>query len=171
MADPFLAEVRVFGFNFAPSGWALCNGQTISISQNTALFSLIGTYYGGDGRSNFQLPNLQSRAPMFWQQGPGLSDYVIGEMAGSETVTLLTTEIPLHNHPLTADDDDPISSDPTNRLIANSETNVFASGTPNTTMSPVSTTVTGGSLAHNNVQPYLTVNFCIAMRGIFPARN
>src|SRR3954468_23712577 len=96
--DPFVAEIRIFGFNFAPKGWAFCDGQLLPLSQNTALFSLLGTYYGGDGKSNFALPNLQGSAPMHWNQGPGLSWHDLGEIGGAETVTLLQSEIPAHNH-------------------------------------------------------------------------
>jgi microcystin-dependent protein len=170
--DPFVAEVRIFPFNFAPRGWAFCNGQLLPISQNTALFSLLGTTYGGDGKSNFGLPNMQGNAPMHPGQGPGLSLYDLGEMGGSETVTLLQSEIPSHTHSVNgATVDNADSNIPTNKNIGKASTKVF-----NTTGTPVQMNVNtigiaGGSQPHNNMMPYLTLNFCIAMQGVYPPRT
>jgi microcystin-dependent protein len=169
MSEPFIAEIRMVPFNFAPRGWALCNGQLIPISQNTALFSLIGTFYGGDGRTTFALPNLQGAAPMHQGQGPGLTPRVLGETGGSETVTLLPTQIPAHTHPLTGSGDDANTLSPAGASPA-------VAGVPqyrpdqNTAMAPGALGTAGGGQPHNNLQPYLTVNFVIALQGIFPPR-
>jgi microcystin-dependent protein len=172
MADPFVAEIRIFGFNFAPKGWAFCQGQTLPLSQNTALFSLLGTTYGGNGQSNFALPNLQGTAPMFYGQGPGLSLHDIGEMSGTENVTLLQSEMPAHNHQanVVADlsNSGGIPGPQSYLAIANIST---YNSSANTTMSPNELSIAGGSLPHNNMQPYLTLNFCIAMQGVFPPRS
>ncbi len=171
MADQFVAEIRIFGGNFAPLGWASCDGQVLAISQNTALFSLLGTNYGGNGTSNFALPNLAGSAPMQWGQGPGLTDRVIGESGGSAAVTLLPTEMPSHTHALSAsqgfpDGDRPL---PATAVGAFGET-VF--GTPaNTTMSANVLPSNGSGLPHNNMQPYLGLYFIIALQGIFPSRS
>ncbi|MES2441060.1 MAG: tail fiber protein [Verrucomicrobiota bacterium] len=173
MADPFVAEIRIFPFNFAPRGWAWCDGQLLPLSQNTALFSLLGTTYGGNGKSNFALPDLQGRAPMHPGQGPGLSLHDLGETGGSETVTLLESEIPSHSHTLRASSDDGELAAPTqNRVLARS-TSGFAYGTaaPNVSMAAEALTPAGGSLPHNNLQPYLTFYFNIALQGVFPPRS
>lgn len=172
MADPFVAEIRIFPFNFAPKGWAFCDGQLLPLSQNTALFSLLGTTYGGNGKSNFALPDLQGRAPMFWGQGPGLSLHDIGEEAGSETVTLLESEIPAHTHTMRASLDDADVRIPTPaRSLAKSSANMYATGNPNAPMAQQALTPAGGSQPHNNMMPYLTLNFCIALQGVFPPRS
>jgi microcystin-dependent protein len=172
MADPFVAEIRPFGFNFAPTGWAQCNGQLLPISQNTALFSLLGTFYGGDGKSTFALPNLQGSAPMHQGQGGGLSDRFIGETGGSETVTLLQSEMPTHPHSLNAVESTATQRQPPNQMFAVGEAmSFYSSGAANTTMNPNMLTMAGGGLPHNNMQPYLVLNFCIAMQGIFPPRG
>jgi microcystin-dependent protein len=173
MADPFVAEIRIFPFNFAPKGWAFCNGQIMPISQNTALFSLLGTYYGGDGKSNFALPNQQGSAPMHPGQGPGLSLHDLGEQGGSETVTLLQSEIPAHSHSLIASLSDGNSQSPVGQLPAAGVGGITMYASPGqvTSLAPGALAPTGGSAPHNNLQPYLTFNFCIALQGIFPPRS
>jgi len=173
MADPFVAEIRILPFNFAPTGWAFCNGQLLPISQNTALFSLIGTFYGGDGKSTFALPNLQGAAAMHQGQGAGLSERFIGESAGSDTVTLLETESPVHAHAFVASPDPGDLAGPgTGRSLARSQPFIYKAGSPVVgAMAPEALSVIGGSQPHNNMQPYLTLNFCIALQGIFPPRG
>jgi microcystin-dependent protein len=169
VTEPFIAEIRIVGFNFAPTGWATCDGQILSISQNTALFALLGTTYGGNGQTNFALPNLQGRAPLFWGQGPGLSNYVLGQSAGTDNVTLLSSELPAHSHGLQATTDPADSNDPTNAFLAKSSDNTFvALSSPNAVMNPQAISLAGGSQPHNNLQPYLTLNFIIALAGVFP---
>jgi microcystin-dependent protein len=170
--DPFVAEIRIFPFNFAPKGWAWCNGQLLPISQNTALFSLLGTTYGGDGKSTFALPNLQGRAPMHPSQGPGLSLHDLGEMGGSETVTLLPSEIPAHTHQLLASLVPADSPVPAGALTAvPSGDNPYAPAGAVVAMSGQALSPAGASLPHNNMMPYLTFYFCIALQGVFPARG
>lgn len=172
MSSPFVAEIRIFPCNFAPTGWAFCNGQLMPISQNTALFSLLGTTYGGDGKSTFGLPNLQGNAPMHPGQGPGLSDHFLGEAGGVETVTLLQSEIPFHNHLLTADLVDVADTNvpSPNASFALSSGGTLYQATSNAQLSPSALAPVGGSLPHTNMQPYLTLNFCIALQGVFPPR-
>ena len=173
MSDQFLAEIRIFPFNFPPTGWAFCDGQLMPISQNTALFALLGTFYGGDGKSTFALPNLQGSAPMQTGQGQGLTERFLGEMSGVETITLLVTEIPLHTHTLMAAGSDPAESNvATNNAMARSKNgNAYTSTlNPITQMAFQALPPAGGGLPHNNMQPYLTLNFCIALQGIFPQR-
>lgn len=174
MADPFVAEIRIFPFNFAPKGWAWCDGQLMPLSQNTALFSLLGTTYGGNGKSNFALPDLQGRAPMFWGQGPGLSLHDLGETGGSETVTLLESEIPAHTHAMGAHDIDlgELNAPASNRSLAKSA-NATAYTTASNLVGMSSSTLTpaGGDQPHNNMMPYLTFYFCIALQGVFPPRT
>ncbi|HEY3343859.1 MAG TPA: tail fiber protein [Anaerolineaceae bacterium] len=172
--EPFVAEIRIFPFNFPPKGWAFCDGQLLMISQNAALFSLLGTTYGGDGKSNFSLPDMQGNVPMHPNQGAGLSLHVLGEVGGSETVTLLESEIPSHSHNLQAADDmgdypipnssaalaratmdKPFQDNPNNNLVA---------------MAANAITPAGGGQPHNNMQPYLTLSFCIALQGVYPPR-
>jgi microcystin-dependent protein len=183
MSNPFLAEIRIFTGNFAPKGWALCDGQVLPLSQNTALFSLLGTTYGGDGKSNFALPNLQGMAPMQAGQGPGLSDRVLGEPGGTQTVTLLATEIPSHTHSLMGTAVDGTGASATNGVLA--KTRWFVdSGNKGTvsqynsvnqsqmvTMSPQSTSIAGGSQPHNNMMPFLGLTFIIALQGVYPPRT
>ena len=175
MADPFLAEIRIFPFNFAPKGWAFCDGQILPISQNTALFSLLGTTYGGDGKSTFALPNLQGSAPMQPGQGQGLSLRDLGEMSGVESVTLLVSEMPIHTHQFRAHGIDiatPNAGDPTRVLGASANANLYQTNAAANIvlMAPQALPPAGGGLPHNNMQPYLTLNFCIALQGVFPQR-
>ncbi len=175
MASPFVAEIRIFPFNFPPKGWAFCDGQILPLSQNTALFSLLGTTYGGDGKSNFALPNLQGLSPMHPGQGPGLSLHDLGETGGSDTVTLLESEIPAHSHSVNASSSGGSSNDPTNNvwaatLIGRQGQNSY-SNTGGTTMSGTAIGPAGGDQPHNNLQPYLTLNFCIALQGVYPPRS
>jgi microcystin-dependent protein len=174
MADPFVAEIRIFPFNFAPKGWAWCDGQLMPLSQNTALFSLLGTTYGGDGKSNFALPDLQGRAPMHPGQGPGLSLHDLGETGGSETVTLLESEIPAHAHQLKANINVAETPDPgANSLARGSSINAYQTNTNQTivAMAGEALAPAGGDQPHNNLQPYLTFYFCIALQGVFPPRT
>ena len=176
MSNPFLAEVRIFTGNFAPKGWALCDGQLLPISQNTALFSLLGTTYGGDGKSNFALPNLQGCAPMQAGQGPGLSLRDLGETAGEQTVTLLQTEMPVHSHSAQGSSGSTQTS-PTNNAWASGAKlgggNLYFPSTPasNVQMNPFATSIAGGSQPHNNMMPFLGLTFIIALQGVFPARS
>ena len=173
MADPFVAEIRIFPFNFAPKGWAFCDGQLLPISQNTALFSLLGTTYGGDGKSTFALPDLQGNSPMHPGQGQGLSLRDLGEIGGSETVTLLESEIPAHTHAVNGVTILSTTSTPANNMVLSRSVNgpAYADAAGGLqTFGPQALTPAGGSLPHNNLQPYLTVNYCIALQGVFPAR-
>jgi microcystin-dependent protein len=165
MADPFVAEIRMFGFNFAPTGWAQCNGQLLPLSQNTALFSLLGTTYGGDGKSTFALPDLESSVPIH----PNNNQYPLGAQGGSPFITLLTSEIPLHTHNFFASEEVINETSPANFFYGAGETR-YAVPNQITQMAPEALAVAGGSLPHNNLMPYLVVNFCIAMQGVFPAR-
>jgi microcystin-dependent protein len=170
--DPFVAEIRIFPFNFAPKGWAFCDGQLLPLSQNTALFSLLGTTYGGDGKSNFALPDMQGNAPMHPGQGPGLSLHDLGETGGSETVSLLESEIPAHNHNFIASQADGINRFPADNLVANMiGVNGYAAPGAIVTMADQALAPAGGDQPHNNMQPYLTLNFCIALQGVFPPRT
>ena len=170
--DPFVAEIRIFPFNFAPKGWAFCDGQILPLSQNTALFSLLGTTYGGDGKSNFALPNMQGNAVMHPGQGPGLSLHDLGETGGSETVSLLESEIPAHSHAFMGSQADGIARQPAGNLIANMiGVNGYAAPGALTQMSPNALSPAGGDQPHNNMQPYLTLNFCIALQGVYPPRT
>jgi microcystin-dependent protein len=172
--DPFVAEIRIFPFNFAPKGWAFCDGQLLPLSQNTALFSLLGTTYGGNGKSNFALPNMQGNAPMHPGQGPGLSLHDLGETGGSETVSLLESEIPSHSHNVTASSQDGLDNHPVGNFPAQSiGINMYQpQGTPTiVAMNDSSLAPAGGDQPHNHMQPYLTLNFCIALQGVFPPRT
>jgi microcystin-dependent protein len=175
MADPFVAEIRIFPFNFAPRGWAFCNGQLMPISQNTALFSLLGTTYGGDGKSTFALPDMQGNAPMHAGQGPGLSNHDLGEMGGSQTVTLMESEIPSHSHSIGANTVDPADVQAPSQAVVLARSaggNAYLSPPANlVAMSNSTVGPAGGGAPHNNMQPYLTLNFCIALQGVFPPRT
>ena len=173
MADPFVAEIRIFPFNFAPRGWALCNGQLMPISQNTALFSLLGTTYGGNGSSNFALPNLQGRAAMHPGQGQGLTPRTLGETGGSDTVTLLQSEIPVHTHTLMASNEIGEDRKAAGEAMARSTGGALYGPGPTSpvAMAPQAVAPVGSDLPHNNLMPYLTLHFCIALQGVFPPRT
>lgn len=173
MADPFVAEIRIFPFNFAPKGWAWCDGQLLPLSQNTALFSLLGTTYGGNGKSNFALPDLQGRSPMHPGQGPGLSLHDLGEQGGSETVSLLESEIPNHSHALRANNSSGDTPNPGGNTLARYANNAYQTTTNANLvmMSDQALAPAGGDQPHNNLQPYLTFYFNIALQGVFPPRT
>lgn len=174
MANPYLGEIRMVGFNFAPVGWALCNGQLLSISQNTALFSLLGTTYGGNGTTTFALPDLRGRVPVHAGQGPGLSNYTLGQLSGAENTTLLSTNMPIHNHLVNCNSTGGTQATPGSGLLAVESTGTssnYTNASPDSTMSPTMVGNAGGSQPFSNIQPYLCVNFIIALNGIFPSRN
>lgn len=175
MSDVFLGSINLVAFNFAPRGWAFCNGQLLSIAQNTALFSLLGTTYGGNGTTNFALPNLQGRVPMHWGNGPGLPQAVLGQSGGAADVTLTLNEIAQHTHQLNGTNDGANNAGPGGNTPAStagpSPGPVYSNAASNATLSASAISPAGGSQPHNNMQPYLTLNFCIAMQGIFPSRN
>lgn len=180
-ATPLLGQLMPFAGNFAPRGWAFCQGQLLPISQSTALFSLLGTFYGGNGTTNFALPDLRGRTPIHMGQGPGLSNYDLGEFDGVEQVTLNGTQLGLHGHALPALAASATVSAPTNAALAEAHgagrggglqiNRYTTANAPATTLSPQGLTQAGGTLAHNNLQPLLVVSWCIALQGIFPARN
>lgn len=178
MSEPFIGEIRMFAGNFAPRGWAFCQGQILSIAQNTALFSILGTTYGGNGQTTFALPDLRGRAPMQPGQGPGLSSRTLGEQGGSENVTLLITQMPAHNHTVNANGSPGNGSVPTGSVWAevvnpadNALMGAYTNAAPNTTMSANAIGTAGGSQPHNNMSPFTCVNFIIALQGIYPSRN
>lgn len=180
MAEPFLSEIRMMSFGYAPQTWALCNGQLLPINQNQALFSLLGTTYGGDGRLNFALPNLQGRTPIHTGNG-----YIPGQVGGEQNHTLIMTEMPAHNHMLNAyngtADATPVPQPPTSSTVTaqafaatntgNTSVNIYGTGAPAATMGPSTIGMNGGSQPHSNMQPYLVINFSIALQGIFPSRT
>jgi microcystin-dependent protein len=176
MSEKFVAEIRIFAGNFAPTGWALCNGQLMPISQNTALFSLLGTTYGGDGKSTFALPDLQGSAPMQAGQGPGLSLRDLGETAGEQAVTLLQTEMPVHSHTAQGSTGSNQTTPVNNAWASGAKLgggNLYFPSTPasNVQMNPFGTSIAGGNLPHNNMMPFLGLTFIIALQGVFPARS
>jgi microcystin-dependent protein len=180
MSDQYLGEIRIFPFNFAPYGWAQCQGQILSITQNTALFSLLGTLYGGNGTSTFGLPNFQGSVMIGQGQGNGLSLYNVGEDGGTSTVTLPQTQMPMHTHPFTADDEVATTANPSGAYYmkghykvgtTNGAVGAYTTVATNATMSSSMVGVIGGSQAHNNMMPYLALNFCIALQGAFPQRS
>ena len=167
MAEPFLGSIVLFAGNFAPRGWAFCSGQILPISQNTALFSILGTTYGGNGQTTFALPDLRGRAALHAGQGPGLASYALGQAAGEESVTLNVNQIPAHGHAQPATGADETTNRPGNAVPAKG--GVYAGSSDGTTMAP--TTAAGGNQPHDNRSPYLTLNYIIALEGIFPSRN
>jgi len=179
--EPFIGQIMMVGFNFAPRGWAMCNGQLLSIAQNTALFSLLGTMYGGDGQTTFGLPDLRGRCAIGMGQGPGLSRYDQGEMAGSESVTLTQQQMPNHTHFVMASSSDGTQSDPSGAVIANNKVtiargntvpgNAFTQGVPTASMNPQTIQAIGGNQPHENRQPFIAMNYIIALEGIYPSRN
>ncbi len=175
MSEPFLAEVRIVAFNFAPRGWAFCDGQILPINQNQSLYSLLGTTYGGDGRTSFALPDLRGRAAIHFGSSNG-TDHTIGQKSGQETVTLSSAEMPQHTHGMQASANTANQAGADGHVLAtpSSALGTVYSGTDttqNTTLNPATITNAGGGQAHNNMQPYLALNFCIALRGLFPSRN
>ncbi len=172
MSEPFIAEIRIFAGNFAPRGWAFCDGQLLPIAQNTTLFSLIGTTYGGDGRTTTALPNMKGRAPMHPGRGPGLTDRRLGQKGGEETTTLSQTQIPAHSHPLKGSDEDASSNNPKDKVMAAASEVAYANPGTVAAMSPQAmATSGGGSQPHNNMQPFLTMYYIIALVGIYPSRS
>lgn len=184
MAEPYLGEIRMFAGNFAPQGWAFCNGQILSISQNVALFSLLGTYYGGNGTSTFALPDLRSRVAIHQGQGQGLSPYNVGQVGGVENVALTVAQLPAHSHNVTCDATSTsrattgfgqsVGSTPANNfpgLAAVAGEGVYSTGPAASTMNPAMIAPNGGNQPHTNIQPYLSVSFIIALQGIYPSRN
>jgi microcystin-dependent protein len=175
MAEPFIGQITLFAGNFAPRGWAFCQGQLLAIAQNTALFSILGTTYGGNGQTTFALPDLRGRTPVGPGQGPGLSNYSLGQSAGVESVTLSMNEMPQHTHALNANTADATQRAPgVDRVLAReatAQTAIYSTAAPNTAMSPQAIGAVGSSQPHTNLQPYLAVNYIIALEGIFPSRN
>lgn len=170
--NPYLGEIRIMAFQFAPKGWALCDGQLLSIQSNTALFSILGTTYGGNGTTTFALPNLQSRIPIHAGQGQGLSPYTQGQVGGFESVTLTTQQLPQHNHNVNVLGVNAGTNKAANNYLADSTSgNVYTTSAPNATLNPNALTNTGNNQPHANIEPYLCVSFCIATQGIFPPRN
>ena len=171
MSTPFVGEIRMFGGNFAPAGWAFCSGQLMPISENDTLFTLIGTTYGGDGQSTFGLPDLQGRLPMHMGTGPGLTTRTIGEMGGVETVTLTVNQIPIHTHAPQSDANNGNQATPQNRVWAGAAASRYSSSAPNLAMNNTLGGNAGGSQPHDNLMPYLAISFIISLFGIFPTQN
>lgn len=179
MSEPFIAEIIMFAGNFAPRGWAFCQGQILSIAQNTALFSLLGTTYGGNGQTTFALPDLRGRVPVGTGQGPGLPNVILGEVSGSPTHTLIANEMPAHNHVISGNTSGLANSaSPGGNSLGigvvpstNTPVNMYNSAAPSTPMNAQSVGIAGGNQPHNNMQPYLGMNYIIALEGIFPSRN
>ena len=172
MSEPFIGQIVMFGGNFAPRGWALCDGQLLAVSQNDALFSLLGTIYGGDGRTTFGLPDLRGRLPMHWGSGPGLTPRSIGQKGGAETVTLTSNQMPSHTHALQASASNGNTDEPVGNVLADGRRDdIYAGGNASVAMNASSVVATGGSQSHNNLQPFQCVNFIIALYGIYPSRS
>lgn len=170
MATPFIAEIRIFSFDFPPRNWAQCNGQLLPIAQNQALFSLLGTTYGGNGITTFALPDLRGRTPIHWGLGAGLSNYDLGQVGGTETVTLNTNQTPVHTHAVTASSNTADVTSPANAFWADGGVAAY-SGTPSSALAATALSTVGSSAPHENHAPYLTLNICIALAGVFPSRN
>jgi microcystin-dependent protein len=170
--EPFIGQIMLFAGNFAPRGWAFCEGQLLSIAQNTALFSILGTTYGGNGQTTFALPDLRGRVPVHPGQGPGLSNYTLGQQSGTENVTLTVNQIPIHGHTFSpgCSSDPPSAQDPTNAVPAALDTQAYGTEA-NASMRPANSSTVGGSQPHDNLQPLLCVSFIIALEGIFPSRS
>ena len=172
MSEPFVGEIRMFAGNFSPRGWALCDGQLLAVSQNDALFSLLGTIYGGDGRTTFGLPDLRGRVPIHAGQGPGLSDRRLGAKSGAETVTLNTHQLPSHTHPIKGTNDAATATDPAGQVPAQSSTiDLYVSTAPTVNLNPAAVPGVGGSGSHSNLMPTLCINFIVALFGIYPSRQ
>lgn len=171
MSEPFLAEVRLMGFNFAPRGWAFCDGQILPINQNQSLYSLLGTTYGGDGRTSFALPDMRGRTPIHVGRSNGGGDHQLGQKSGEETHTLSAAEMPQHSHSLRASSDLVSSNDPSGRVLGNNQGDIYHALATPTPMASGAVANVGGGQAHENMQPYIAVNFCIALQGLFPSRN
>ena len=170
--EPYIGTIMLFAGNFAPSGWAQCDGQLLSIDQYTALFSLIGTTYGGDGQTTFALPDLRSRVPVHQGQGPGLSSYVVGEYGGAEAVTLTPGQMAAHSHPALGNSGAGTQNSPGGGVWAGSSLNIYSAGaSANAAMSPTAITTSGGGQPHDNMLPYTVLNFCIALEGIYPSQS
>lgn len=171
MSEPFLAEIRIVGFNFPPRGWALCDGQILPINQNQSLYSLLGTTYGGDGRTSFGLPDLRGRTPIHVGRNDAGVDHRQGQKAGEEGHTLGLNEMPVHGHTVAASNNDAVGDDPSSNILARPGANEYAAFNSGQNMGADMVANTGAGQAHNNMQPYLAVNFCIALQGLFPSRN
>jgi len=172
MSEPFVGEVRMFAGNFAPRGWAFCDGQLLAVSQNDALFSLLGTIYGGDGRTTFGLPDLRGRVPIHAGSGPGLSPRRLGAKAGVEKVTLTVNQLPSHTHAMQASQDTALDIPPQGKVLAESTVaSMYVNESPTANLSPSSITSVGGSRSHSNLMPFLCINFIIALFGIYPSRH
>ncbi|MFN2319393.1 MAG: phage tail protein [Dermatophilaceae bacterium] len=171
MSDPYIGEIRLFAGNYAPAGWAFCDGSLQAISENDALFSLLGTTYGGDGSTTFALPDLRGRVPIHTGQGPGLTSRSVGQVGGAEQVTLAPAQMPTHSHPAYGADDTSVTTNPSGRVLGHPTTNTYRSpyGGPTTTMSASSVGMAGGSQPHNNVAPSLAISFIISLFGIYPS--
>lgn len=170
MSEPFVGEIKMFAGTFAPRNWALCDGQLLSIPQNDALFSLLGTIYGGDGRTTFGLPDMRGRLPIHMGTGPGLAPRQIGQRFGQENVTVTAAQVPSHTHQMRAADDAGETTDPTGQVQARTSDDSYSASSPNTNMASEAISASGGSSSHTNVQPFLCINFIIALFGIYPSR-
>ena len=171
MSTPYIGEIRTVGFNFAPIGWAFCAGQVMAISQNEVLFSLIGTTYGGDGVQTFRLPDLQGRVPVSSGQGSGLSNYVIGQVGGSETVTLTSANLPSHNHLVAADSGPATALSPVGALPSKGVRSVYSNNAPNAMMGQQAIANSGSNLPHDNLMPCTVISYIIALEGVFPSQS